>query len=115
MKRKQIMFEGISNRRRIMICTPSSKIHVQGKGWFDLNMKQVELLDEAELAILAVRLEGNKIYYADFKKLRKLMTSEVMYKNDAEGLHWKLFVWDHHIQVQGNHQKFNIQSETVAS
>lgn len=36
MARKQIMFEGSTNRERIVVCTPSSKIHKKGSGWFDL-------------------------------------------------------------------------------
>lgn len=115
MKRKQIMFEGESRGKRIVVCTPSSKVHIQGKGWFDLNIKQVELLDKADIAILAVRLEGNKIYYVDFKELRKLMTSNVMLENYAEGQHWKFFVWSNYIQVQGSDKKFSIEPEMVNS
>ncbi|EAO9488575.1 hypothetical protein AKL49_25165 [Salmonella enterica] len=112
-KRKQIMFEGINNGKKIIICTPSSKIHAQGNGWFDLNTKQVAILDEAEFAVLAVRLEGKKIYYVDFKELKRLMTPEVICENYAEGKHWKLFVWETYIQIQGNDQKFNVQPQIV--
>lgn len=57
------MFEGKSDGKRIVVCTPSSKIHDKGSGLFDLNMKQISILDDSVIAILAVRLEGNKVYY----------------------------------------------------
>ncbi len=105
-KRKQIMYEGTSRGRRIVLCTPSSKLHVNGNGWFDLTTKQVDLLDDSHIAILAVRLEGNKIHYVDFKELRKLMTPDVMTRNATEGEHWKLYVWNDHLKVLGNDRKF---------
>jgi hypothetical protein len=112
--RKQIMFQGVSNGRRIVVCTPSSKIHANGKGWFDLTIKQVELLEDAVISILAVRLEGNKIYYIDFKELRKFMQPNLMLTNANEGEHWKLFIWDSFIQVQGNANKFTVLPEQVS-
>ncbi|WNF35226.1 hypothetical protein RJD24_12190 [Bacillaceae bacterium IKA-2] len=113
-KRKQILYQGLSNGKNLVLCTPSSKLHVNGNGWFDLNTKQVDLLDESDMSILAVRLQGNKIYYVDFKELRKLMTSDNMLKNSAEGEHWKLFVWEDHIKVQGNERKFHVHPELVS-
>lgn len=109
-KRKQIMYEGVSEgkSKRIVLCTPSSKLHESGKGWFDLTTKQVDLLDDSDIGILAVRLQGNKIYYLDFKELRKLMKPEIMLKNQNEGEHWKLFVWENYIKVQGNEKKFHV-------
>jgi hypothetical protein len=112
-KRKQIMYHGVSNGKKLILCTPSSKLHVNGNGWFDLNTKQVELLDDSEIALLAVRLEGNKIYYVDFKELRKLMTLDNILKNYAEGEHWKFFVWENHIKVQGNEREFHVQPEVL--
>lgn len=32
-KGKRIMFEGVSNNKKLVLCTPSSKLHSQGKGW----------------------------------------------------------------------------------
>ncbi|WHY66772.1 hypothetical protein [Neobacillus sp. SuZ13] len=86
---------------------------VSGKGWFDLTTKQVDLLDDADIAILAVRLQGNKIYYIDFKELRKLMTTDIMLKNPNEGEHWKLYVWEKYIKVQGHDKEFHIEPELV--
>ncbi|MEK4510143.1 hypothetical protein [Paenibacillus sp. FSL K6-2524] len=110
---KKIMYHGNSCGKKIVVCTPYSKVHVIGKGWFDLTTKQVELLDDSEIAVLAVRLGVNKIYYIDFKELRKLMPLEIILKNPNEGEHWKLFVWEDHIQVQGNERKFMVQPKGV--
>lgn len=95
-------------------CTlPSSKIHINGNGWFDLTTIQVELLDDADTAILAIRLEGNRVYIINFKKLRKLMTTDITLNNYAVGEHWKLFVWVQHIQVQGNDQKYLVNPKII--
>lgn len=104
--RKQIMFQGVSGGKRIVVCTPSSKIHPNGKGWFDLTIIQVDLLDKADIAVLAVRLEGNSIYYVDFKELRKMMTPDLMVVNPNEGEHWKFHIWGNNIQVLGSRNKF---------
>ena len=47
-KRKQIMYEGLSEGKRLVLCTPSSKLHPTRKGWFDLTTIQVNLLDDSE-------------------------------------------------------------------
>jgi hypothetical protein len=112
-KRKQIIYQGIRNGERVVVCTPSSKIHVNGNGWFDLTTIQVELLDDADSSLLAVRLEGNRVYIINFKKLRKLMTSDITLNNYAVGEHWKLFVWENHIQVQGNDQKYLVNPKII--
>lgn len=52
-------------------------------------MAQVEILDDANISILAVRLEGNKVYLIDFKELRKLMTSDYIVFTPLIGEHWK--------------------------
>lgn len=109
--RKQIMFQGVSGGKRVVVCTPSSKIHSNGKGWFDLTIKQVVLLDDAAIAVLAVRLEGSNIYYVDFKELRKMMTLDLQVVNPNEGEHWKFHIWDSFIQVLGSRNKFNVQPE----
>ena len=108
--RKKIMYEGVSNGKRLVLCTPESRLHPQGHGWFDLTTKQVEILDDAELAILAVRLEGNKIYYVDFKQLRELITSNMTlnYSNDEK---WRFYIWEDFIIVRGNDKKFKIEPE----
>lgn len=110
--RKKIMFEGAYNGKKLVLCTPKSKLHVKGHGWFDLTTKQVELLDDADIAILAVRLEGNKIYYVDFKELRKLIATakRINYSFDEK---WRLYIWLNYITVRGNDTKFLIEPEIV--
>lgn len=112
-KRKQIMYHGVNDGKEIVICTPSSKLHKIGKGWFDLNTIQVELLDKSDIPLIAIRLEGYKIYYVDFKELRKLMTADIMHYNPSAGDHWKFYVWEKYIQVQGNYQKLHVEPEQV--
>ncbi|MCG3418230.1 hypothetical protein [Oceanobacillus jordanicus] len=107
------MYEGVSNGKKLVLCTPKSKLHVNGRGWFDLNTKQVDLLDGADISLLAVRLEGNKIYYIDFKKLRKVMTPDIMLKNPHEGEHWKLFIWDIYLKVSGYEKELYIQPKVL--
>ncbi|UED72213.1 hypothetical protein [Brevibacillus sp. DP1.3A] len=111
--RKQILFEGRCDGKRIVVCTPGSKIHLKGSGWFDLKVSQVELLDKAEISILAVRLEGGKVYYVDFKELRKRITPDLIVYTPAIGGHWKFFVWETHIEIQGSKNKFYVQPELV--
>ncbi|MCM3584231.1 hypothetical protein M3182_00560 [Mesobacillus maritimus] len=112
-KRKQIMYEGTSNEKKLVLCTPQSKLHVNGKGWFDLTTLQIDLLDDSDIPILAVRLQGYKVYYIDFKELKKLMTPDIMLRNPKEGEHWKLYVWGNFIKVQGNEKEFHVQPELL--
>ncbi|AIQ39911.1 hypothetical protein [Paenibacillus sp. FSL R5-0912] len=76
-----------------------------------MKMAQVELLDDANISILAVRLEGNKVYYIDFKELRKLMTHDYVVFTPLIGEHWKFFVWESHIEIQGNRNKYFTEPE----
>ncbi|MET1248892.1 hypothetical protein ABWW58_08910 [Sporolactobacillus sp. STCC-11] len=114
-KGKQIMYAGISHGRKIVLCTPSSKLHVNGNGWFDLTMKQALLLDNADIAILFVRMQGNKLYILDYKQLRRLMTNDNKLTNPYEGEHWKFFVWKNYIKVQGCDQNFPVSAELINS
>lgn len=110
--RKKIIYHGFSNGKKLVLCTPESKLHPQGHGWFDLTTKQVDLLDGADIALLAIRLQGNKIYYVDFKQLRKLLTSE-MTLNYSEDEKWRLYIWENYIKVRGNDKKFDIEPEVL--
>lgn len=107
-KRKQIMYEGLSEGKKLVLCTPSSKLYPQGKGWFDLTTIQVDLLDDSDIAILAVWLQGNKIYYLDFKEHRKPMTSNTILDNSRGGNYRKLYVWEIYIKIQGNEKEFHV-------
>lgn len=114
-KGKKIMFTGITCGRRIVLCTPSSKRHVNGNGWFDLTMKQADLMDDADIAILSVRMQSNRLYTLNYKQLRRLMTNENKLTNPNEGEHWKFFVWKDYIKVQGCDQTFPVSAEIVNS
>ena len=92
-----------------------SKIHTIGKGWFDLTIKQVELLDEAVIAVLAVRLDDGNIYIVDFKELRKMMTLDIQIVNPREGEHWKFYIWGNNIQVRGCLDKFQAVPKLMRS
>jgi hypothetical protein len=39
------------------------------------------------------------------------MTTDNMLENSAEGEHWKLFVWEDYIKVQGDERKFHVDPE----
>jgi len=110
-KGKQIMYHGVSNGKRIVLCTPFSKLHVRGHGWFVLTTKQVDLLDDSDITILAIRLQG--IYYIDFKEIRKLLISDIMLNNPREGEQWKLYVWENYIDIRGSDEKFHVQPEVL--
>ncbi|WP_010502044.1 hypothetical protein [Paenibacillus elgii] len=92
---KQIMYQGVSGEKRIVVCTPYSKIHTIGKGWFDLTIKQVELLDDADISVLAVRLEDGNVYYVDFKELRKMITPDNQLVNSRVEIRMQEWVVDH--------------------
>ncbi|WP_410514053.1 hypothetical protein PaeBR_06465 [Paenibacillus sp. BR2-3] len=79
-----------------------------------MKMAQVELLDDANISILAVRLEGNKVYFIDFKELRKLITPDYIVFTPHIGEHWKFFVWESYIEIQGNRNKYFTQPELVS-
>lgn len=112
--RKRIMYHGSRDGKKLVLCTPESRLHPQGHGWFDLTTKQVDILDDSDIAILAVRLEGNKIYYVDFKQLRLLITSgmTLSYSKDKK---WRFYIWDSYNKVRGNDNKFDVEPEILMS
>lgn len=115
MKQKKIMYEGKTrNDKSVVLCTPETKLHNQEHGWFDLSTKQVEILDGADMAIMAVRIEGNKVYFVEFKNLRRLMTADMIldYSKDEK---WRFYIWEDHIKVRGNDEKFYVSGEVVKS
>lgn len=107
------MFEGKSDNRRIVICSPETEIHVKGHGWFDMTIKQIDILNNADISVLAVRVEGGKTYYINFKDLKKILTDENMRKNSHEGNHWELNIWDNYIQAHGCTYKFPIEAFNI--
>ena len=74
-----------NDNEEILICTPHSKLHINGHGWIDITSKQILLLKKAKHSILAFRLEGNKVYYVNFFDLEKYLTQETMLNNKKEG------------------------------
>jgi len=113
MKQKKIMYEGTTqSRKSVVVCTPETKLHNQEHGWFDLSTKQVEILDKADMAIMAVRIEGNKVYFVEFKNLRRLMTEDMIldYSKDEK---WRFYIWEDRIEVRGNKEKFYVSGESV--
>lgn len=112
-KHKKIMYKGTTQSgKSVVVCTPETKLHNQEHGWFDLSTKQVEILDEADMAIMAVRIEGDKVYFVEFKNLRRLMTEDVIldYSKDEK---WRFYIWEDRIEVRGNKEKFYVSGEFV--
>jgi len=75
-------------------------------------MKQVEILDRSDIAMMVVRVEGNKAYFVEFKNLRRLMTKDITldYSNDEK---WRFYIWEDYIKVRGNDEKFYVVGESV--
>lgn len=109
---KRIMYEGITRGQTIVVCTPQSKIHANGHGWFDLSTIQVELLDRAQIAILAIRLEGNKIYYIDFSDLRTYLSDSTII-NYSGGDKWRIYIWENYLTIRGNEKRYHIDSKNI--
>lgn len=100
---KRIIYSGIDiNRKKIIVCTPESKVHNKGHGWVDFTAIQKTLIEKADFSIMALRMGDDKTYYINFKLLAPYLTSETMVNNKREGDHWKLYIWPDHIQIRGN-------------
>lgn len=113
MPQKKIMYHGLTTSgKSVTLCTPETKIHNEEHGWFDLSMKQVEILDRSDIAMMVVRVEGNKAYFVEFKNLRRLMTKDITldYSNDEK---WRFYIWEDYIKVRGNDEKFYVVGESV--
>lgn len=70
-------------------------------------------MDDADIAILAVRLQGYRIFYVDFKQLRRLGTSgmKLKYSSDEK---WRSYIWENYIKVRGNDAKVDLEAEMVS-
>ena len=111
---KRIFYNGIlDSGKEILICTPESKLQSKGYGWVDITAKQYEILDRVLIGILAIRLEGNKVYYLNFEDLKKYLTAETMVNNAREGDHWKLYILSDHIKVLGNKNHLYIKANMI--
>jgi hypothetical protein len=101
------------DNEEILICTPHSKLYINGHGWIDITSKQILLLKKAKHSILAFRLEGNKVYYVNFYDLEKYLTPESMFNNSREGNHWKLYIWSKHIEIRGNANSLSVEPDNL--
>lgn len=100
---KRVFYSGkLDNQKTIILCSPQSKIHTEGYAWIDITQIQTDLLKEHNYGIFAFRLENGKVYYVLFSDLVKYLTPEALINNKREGDHWKLRIWQDHIQVLGN-------------
>lgn len=112
-KRRLFYSSQMTNGKKIMICTPKSKLHVRGHGWTDLTTTQISILEEADYALVAFRMEGGNIYYVDFSKLRKFLTEDALMYNSSRKNHWKLYLWPTHIQIRGNDRRLDIEPNSI--
>ncbi len=108
-KGKQIMFEGFTNGKKIVVCIPASKIHVNGHGWFDISTQQVEIFNRADIVEIVVRLEGNKLYFINYKELEKLLNLNMKSVADVH----RIYVWEDFVEIRANRKRFPVQPEIV--
>ena len=109
----RVFYTGIKGTEEILVCTPQSKLHINGHGWIDITSKQILILKKAKHSILAFRLEGNKVYYVNFYDLEKYLTQDSMFNNSREGNHWKLYIWPKHIEIRGNANRFLVEPDNL--
>ncbi|MEY2692730.1 MAG: hypothetical protein RIT03_1120 [Bacteroidota bacterium] len=108
-----VFYNGIYNKEDLLICTPESKLHINGHGWIDITYKQIDLLKKAKNSIIALRLEGNKVYYINSDELLSYFTPTSMHNNSREGNHWKLYIWPKHIEIRGNAKKLLVEPNKI--
>jgi hypothetical protein len=102
--RKRILLQGkLKDCSTVVLFTPESKLYRYGYWRTDLTTAQVSVLENADLAILAFRLEGNRVYYVDFNILKPYLTKDaVIYQKYRDRTFWKLHIWPDHVLVLGN-------------
>jgi hypothetical protein len=111
---KRILYEGtLSNKLRIVVCTPQTKIHAQGQGWVDISKTQVEEFKNFDISILAIRMEGNMMYYMHFDTLRPYFTDESLLTNKTAGEFWRLYLWPDKIQIVRNKEMLSIEPNNL--
>ena len=114
LRKKQIFYNGkLADGSGILVCTPQSKLHPNGHGWINLTIIQVSMLDSADHSILAFRLEGNKVYYLNFRDLKPYLTEEAMYNNKREGGHWILQIWPKYIEILRNVKRLELKPNNL--
>jgi len=113
---KRIIYSGKDvTGKRMIVCSPESKIYPKGYGWSDLTLVQTELLDEYDHSILAFRMPAEITYYVEFKTLKPFLIPEAMLNNKREGDHWKLYIWPNEIQVLGNKNRVKAKPNTLST
>lgn len=109
-KGTRIIYEGIlSNKKKLILCTPKSKLYDRGYDWIDVTKKQVSRFTGFDYCILVLRIEGGNVFYMHFSSLQKYLTAQSMFYNKQEGEHWKLHIWPDKIAVVGNPNAFAIE------
>ncbi|SPF48343.1 conserved hypothetical protein [Candidatus Desulfosporosinus infrequens] len=113
-QKKHIFYNGkLADGRGILVCTPQSMLYPSGHGWVNLTIKQVSMLDEADVSILAFRLQGNKVYYLNFCDLKSYLTAEAMYSRDRKGGYWILHIWPKYIQILRNIKRLEVKPNNL--
>lgn len=107
--RKKVFFEGILGERSVIVCTPKSKLHVNGHGWTDITLVQVQLMKEYDIAIYAFRVEDGNTHFVCFNEMNKYMTNSTRIFNEHEKEHWKLYIWPDEIEVRGNNRRLSVK------
>lgn len=110
---KKIMFHArMSNGESVIMCTPQAKRQPQGFCWTDITEVQRNVLNSYDRAIVAFRLEGNRLTMCDWESLRNYLTYDCVKYNTSEGNHWKLHIYPDRIEVVGNPLKIKLVKHT---
>lgn len=100
---KKIMFHGrMKNGKTVIMCTPQAKAQSQGFYWTDITEVQYDLLNSYDRAIIAFRLQGNRLTMCEWSTMRSHLTPGAMKYNANEGNHWKLNIYQDRIKITGN-------------
>ena len=109
-KNKQVFYSGkLKDNKEIIVFTPHSKLHINGHGWIDINEKQTSILEKTECSIMALRLEGDKVYYFKFHEFKPYLTKEAMTNED----HWKIYIYSDYLQMRQTNKKFSIKANDL--
>jgi len=91
--RKRIIFKSCSdNGINLLLITPESVIHKNGKAWVDLTETQKQLFQKYDIGIIAFRLKNGQIFYINIKSITKFLNENNSLINKQEGVHWKLHI-----------------------
>ena len=106
--KKRIMFSGVKNRgETIALCSPQSKFNSAGRYWVDITLEQYQVLDSYNIALLIIRLEGNRLLLLGWEELKVHLKEEYVCYNENEQHHWKLHIYTKYYQVYGSNEKIS--------